>query len=229
MFVFSSTIHKAVKKLIYFELQCGSKLELISSIPGIFRGTDFGRNLVTNRLPTPANKPFDATMEEHHPHFFVADAAFPLRNNLMRPYPGSHLTETQQIFNYRLSRARRVIENSFGILVARWRVLRNSLEWSPQNCEKIVLACLVLHNYIMLNDTQRWYCSDSYVDQDDASGIWRDELGSIGGPLQSISNRIRRAPRTAFQMRDTLADYFINGGAIPFQIERALSRPQMSS
>lgn len=47
------------------------------------------------------------------PFTIVGDAAFPLKTYLMRPYPGLDLTRQQRIFNYRLSRARKVVENAF--------------------------------------------------------------------------------------------------------------------
>ncbi len=73
----------------------------------------------------------------------------------MRPYPGLNkgtLDESQSVFNYRLSRARRVIENTFGILVARWRIYRRFIRASVENVETYVLATLALHYYLRQTD-----------------------------------------------------------------------------
>lgn len=49
------------------------------------------------------------------PYVFVGDEAFPLKPYLLRPYPGRAVDSQQKrIYNYRLSRARRVVENAFG-------------------------------------------------------------------------------------------------------------------
>ena len=50
----------------------------------------------------------------------MADEAFPLRMGLMSPHPHGkkkdRLPYDKSFFNYRLSKARRIVENAFGIL-----------------------------------------------------------------------------------------------------------------
>lgn len=85
----------------------------------------------------------------------LGDAAFPLMENLLRPYPGNYLTNDKLIFNYRLSRARRTIENAFGILVGRWRILLTTLNLRPKNITHIMLATVCLHNFVNSHEANR--------------------------------------------------------------------------
>ena len=51
-------------------------------------------------------------------------------------------------FNYRLSRARRVVENAFGILTQRWAIYKRTLQLCPRTTRDIVMATAVLHNFL---------------------------------------------------------------------------------
>jgi hypothetical protein len=70
----------------------------------------------TAGIPDPQPLPND---DQDVPFAFVGDDAFPLRSWLMKPFPHRQMTRSERIFNYRLSRARRVVENAFGILAHR--------------------------------------------------------------------------------------------------------------
>ena len=90
----------------------------------VFQFSSFGRKFLKNKLNIPDIKRLpDYNQEGPLPHVIVADEAFPLLHSLMRPYArvkGRTIPKDQAIFNYRLSRARLVVENAFGILAQRW-------------------------------------------------------------------------------------------------------------
>lgn len=141
----------------------------------------------------------------------------------MRPYPGN-LDKEQRIFNYRLSRARRTIENAFGILSARWRIFYTPIRAKVENVENYVLACMSLHNYLRLTDNAS-YCPLGFADSYDATGNlqkgkWRGfETRNEG--LVPI-NRVKgsRYSTEAVEMRNALRE-FVNSeeGSVNWQEE----------
>nr|CAI5859983.1 unnamed protein product [Callosobruchus analis] len=155
------------------------------------------------------------------PHCLGAldDEAFPLKQFIMRPYPGKNLTVQQKVFNYRLSRARQTIENSFGILVARWRILKTTINAKAENIDHVIKAVVVLHNYCLTElgqqDTVNIYCPPGFVDTDDLDGAWREEQA----PLLSVGRLgANTATRYLYNLRDNLANYFVSPmGRVPWQ------------
>ena len=71
------------------------------------------------------------------PYFIIGDDAFPLRTWLMKPFSRRNLENDQRIFNYRLSRARRIVENAFGILANIFQCLRTTMRQQPKTVESI--------------------------------------------------------------------------------------------
>lgn len=115
-----------------------------SSDCGIFNESELETGLRERTVGFPDPRPFPHD-DRPIPYALVGDDAFPLRTFLMKPYSARYLTHDERIFNYRCSRARRVIENAFGILVSRLRCLLSTIATSPTTVRKIVKACLCLH------------------------------------------------------------------------------------
>ena len=89
------------------------------------------------------------------PYIVIGDEAFSLKRYLMRPYPRSawRLSEAERIFNHKLSRSKNTVENAFGILVNTWRIYQCPFECHVRLCDKLILATVVLHNYILESPT----------------------------------------------------------------------------
>lgn len=109
------------------------------NVGSIWRNTNFMKALEeeTADLPSPTSLP---GADVPFPHVFVADEAFPLSSYMMRPFPrrNINLSNDERVFTYRLSRARRIIENTFGIMAVRWQILNSCISCSPKNAELII-------------------------------------------------------------------------------------------
>lgn len=133
----------------------------------------------------------------------------------------------------RLSRARRCIENAFGILVARWRLLRSRFQAFPETTDAYVKACVALHNFVMTTEREgtSMYCPPNFVDREDRNGVcvpgaWRAEASHEGHPLFLDIGRVgANNPGVALQrMRDTVARYLISDdGAVEWQLRAVYS------
>lgn len=149
-------IADAEYKLLYIDVGRNGRF----SDGGVFNRCNFAQALDNNQLDLPP-RPV--------PYALVADDAFALLPNLMKPYSQRGLTMVQRVYNYRLSRARRIIENVFGIMSARFRVLRKPIHLNAEKTKKVALACCVLHNYL-LSTNKRKYAPPHSFDQYDANG-----------------------------------------------------------
>ena len=113
---------------------------------------DVGTNGRVKDAPVFSKSTFCEALEHGSLHLpsgavFVEDDAFPLRPDLLKPFSRcGPLNRTQKIFNCRLSRARRCVENAFGLLVARFRIFEKPLPVALPTAEKIVRTCCALHN-----------------------------------------------------------------------------------
>lgn len=132
-------------------------------------------------------------------------------------------------FVFRLSRARRCIENAFGILVARWRLLRNRVQAYPETIDSYVKACICLHNFVITTQSEgtSQYCPLNYVDREDQNGnvipgAWRNDVqGDIGEPLLQDITRVgaNNPAQYISRMRDALANYlWSDDGAVEWQM-----------
>lgn len=83
------------------------------------------------------------------PYVLVADDAFSLRVNIIKSYSHENLNLSEIIANYRISGARRIIENNFGIMASRFRVFRRLILAKVNAVEAIIKASVVLHNYLI--------------------------------------------------------------------------------
>lgn len=171
---------------------------------GVFSNSNLGKALHRGSLNIPANLTIPNT-DTQVPYVIVGDEAFPLKPYLMRPYPGDKLDDRKRNFNYRLSRARRTSENTFGILTQKFRLYNRRIQAFPKHVDYIILATCLLHNFIKKYDS---YTYNYVTQQADRSN---------GHTLQHLNLQGGNATTDAFRVREVFTEYFNSEvGSLPW-------------
>lgn len=177
---------------------------------GIFASSKLGKALNNGTLNIPEDRDLPGT-NTMAPYVIIGDSAFPLKRNIMRPYPEpqSNINVEKRIFNYRLCRARRIVENSFGILAQKFRIYFRKLNSKPGNVEKIILTTCILHN--LLRDCASPNCSSIEISD-------REEQQS---QLIPLPNQGGYGGQDAFQTREIFKQFFnSDAGKVPWQMNK---------
>lgn len=138
------------------------------------------------------------------PYVILVNGAFSLSSSLMKPFSLKGLSSQQRVFNYRLSRGRRVVENAFGLLANRFRVLLNCIHLRSEKVQKIRLACCALHNFL------RKKCP-SFTEENERVNndfTFKHSLEQQGG---------NRSKNSARDVREQFTNYFNEEGPVPWQ------------
>ena len=162
---------------------------------GVLLNTKMGKKLAQGSLNFPSGTTVNGCTLNPLPYFLIGDEMLPLKTYLMRSYArSSSIDEKKSVFNYRHSKARRVFENAFGILLARWRIYNTLIQAKPENVEKIVLVTIALHNYLRQTDNTGYCPKVLLIAKDQHVKLFLDiGEGTPPLPVQAMKVRMKRS------------------------------------
>ncbi|KAF0749182.1 protein ANTAGONIST OF LIKE HETEROCHROMATIN PROTEIN 1-like [Aphis craccivora] len=145
------------------------------------------------QIPPPEFLP---VFEQPLPYVFVADEAFPLSENLMRPYPKRSVTFTSTT-NSRMY---------FWYISIPFSRFSKPFEIKVESVDNVVKAACVLHNYLRKEMS--------------ISNNITDEIGEMPDTkLLPLANNNCRTGSNAFLVRQKYTDYFNTVGSVPWQMD----------
>lgn len=196
---------------IFADIGCQGRI----SDGGVFRNSLLWNKICLNELNLPTPHPLPNSYKDI-PYVFLGDGAFALTEHIMKPYPGNHdWGSPKRKFNQRLSGARVVVENTFGILVTRFRIFKKPIQLNPEKVKLLTLTCILLHNFLRKSSSLNIYSLHGTVDAYDENntlitpGLWRNEI-ERNCAIRDIPHLPRRAALNAREIRDEFTNYFQN-------------------
>nr|CAI5869487.1 unnamed protein product [Callosobruchus analis] len=159
----------------------------------IFKNCSLWKSILNGEQELPDAKFSQGMSNKKVPYCFVGDEAFALHQHLLQPFGAHNLNISKRIFSYRLSRARRVVECTFGILTNKWRIFHRAKNLKSDSAVDIVKACVVLHNFVRERD-----------------GYKIEDTFSVTGLADLPGADVVREGTAANDVRNIFADYFMS-------------------
>lgn len=167
--------------------------------PSIFKKTKFWSKIVDSTIGVPDSKCLGGRTDPV-PYVVVGEDVFGLHKHLLKPFGETQLNVNKRIFNYRLCRARRYVECTFGILTIKWRVFDWPLNISAFFACNIITACYVLRDFVWVRDG--YDVEDTYVTY---------RLENL-----NVEDYIEEEIVDAHGIREQFIEYFISQEGFPF-------------
>ncbi|GFX42369.1 DDE Tnp4 domain-containing protein [Trichonephila clavipes] len=121
----------------------------------IFTQSEMGKAYNAQQLNIPRGE-FSLPGSTHSTEMYiVGNEAFPLQKNLMRPFPRRNFDRSRRNFNFRLSRARKSVECTFGILTKKSEILQSCIKTDIQQTDSSLKCICALHNFVRKQQSQR--------------------------------------------------------------------------
>nr|GEW05193.1 protein ALP1-like [Tanacetum cinerariifolium] len=98
-----------------------------------------------------------------HGTYYLCDASYTNGEGILTPYRGQRYdlndwsnppTTDKELYNKKHSSASNVIERCFGLIIARWAILRDNSYPPIESMSRIIIACCLMHNFIRTEMTQ---------------------------------------------------------------------------
>ena len=180
---------------------------------GVLNHTKFGQMLSDGvlQLPSPSHLPGTRNGDQV-PYVFLGDEAFALTQNFMKPFglSSGRLSVSKRVFNYRLSHARHVVENIFGIMKSRFGIIRSEIQLEPEKATLVTLACCYLHNFLAKRNP-------SYLQVQETSCTVVSMQES--GPADLQPAVTQNTAQVAKDVRDQFRNYFVGAGGVSWQYD----------
>jgi DDE superfamily endonuclease len=146
-------------------------------------------------------------------HFIIGDPAYPQQNWLLKGFIATR-DPAEDSFNVYLNKARVRVENAFGRLKARWRILNKRIDLHYEQAPRVILGCFILHNIV---EAKKQQFNDAWFEEATDSKLEQPRLSFAAYYYDNL-----KSSATAAQMQNALKDYLKHNFPLLQSIKRSI-------